>query len=834
MNRALLVVVLTLFLFCRSKGGPDELIVALFDGMDQAKSAFPRLVRDSKDTDPSKGAIAVHIVNAFLFGGPVPILGFLNTAEIVKNSSLTVINLHRSITVQFEALMEQERLRIEELKKNNPAATEEECRVKLTTWPRRLHLCFDNAGGENMNSNVFLYLSVLVHMGVFEYITVSTLFVGHTHNINDQVFSVWSRWMDANDCVTLEMIMEGFSNNYHAFVKKDAEEADAIVNAETPKPAATSTATSEMPEEKKESEDFETGKGLEKLFTGMKKSTLERKKRRQDLLHVIRKCGEKAQPKVERVLFNAHIGGWLPTPMKDRIEKEKVFTKINDYHVFAFGKEDGNTYLFRKFTVAAEMMYQEFRHEHLFQGVKYRKKNLVFMEADKIDTDPMRMPFNFVDTTKATECMNTLARAHVFDKYPGARVQLQATINQLASQSEAQRESCATCQGFVDNFARIGVIKRPVPCGIADVDAQKKSEYNALITARRNMQTELNAHLSDPSAAHENQICRGWWTDWIKDRIPLIDAHYRSRNIFLNGKGISAAVGLPGIAAHPHDFTAEEAFAINRTVSLCNDLYGPPRAGDIVILRAEREKQKPPFWVASVRAYRNRTIADADLQEEVKKVAQDRRNAKGRLPPWPENYPGLDLPEVIARVDGASAASKGGGRRKGKDRLQEVKYTFEFQNVLVDWFVHFESAPKRKSQGDGRKGKKAKRNSSSHQSGSEDDEEEKEVAMDNEDDVPLSQLVEGAGADEEMAESDDSHSQDLVAPLREEDINPFRNCKYRKCSDQENLEPNRWMNVSEIICWGPPDAVFGKSKAIKEGPWKWIIQDLTQAAQPEE
>ena len=97
----------------------------LGDGMDQVKTGYPRTVRDSKDTEPSMGAIAVHVVNTFVFGGPVPILGFLNTAEIVKNSSLTVINLHRSITVQFEALMEQERVRIDDLRKNNPDATED-------------------------------------------------------------------------------------------------------------------------------------------------------------------------------------------------------------------------------------------------------------------------------------------------------------------------------------------------------------------------------------------------------------------------------------------------------------------------------------------------------------------------------------------------------------------------------------------------------------------------------------------------------------------------------------------------------------------------------------
>ena len=59
--------------------------------------------------------------------------------------------------------------------------------------PRVLLLQVDNTCKENKNNTVLPYLALLVHFGVFDYVQVNTLLVGHTHCIIDQRFSVIHR-----------------------------------------------------------------------------------------------------------------------------------------------------------------------------------------------------------------------------------------------------------------------------------------------------------------------------------------------------------------------------------------------------------------------------------------------------------------------------------------------------------------------------------------------------------------------------------------------------------------------------------------------------------------
>jgi len=65
-------------------------------------------------------------------------------------------------------------------------------------------LTFDNAAGECKNQWMFRFLGLLVLHGVVLHVSVSNLLVGHTHDIVDQLFSIWSRMLRLKDTPTLD------------------------------------------------------------------------------------------------------------------------------------------------------------------------------------------------------------------------------------------------------------------------------------------------------------------------------------------------------------------------------------------------------------------------------------------------------------------------------------------------------------------------------------------------------------------------------------------------------------------------------------------------------
>jgi len=81
-------------------------------------------------------------------------------------------------------------------------------------WPEQLHVSFDNATGESKNQYVLRWLGLLVKHGIFKAITVGNLLVGHTHDIVDQMFSVWARALHIYDTQTYEKMRDLFRERY--------------------------------------------------------------------------------------------------------------------------------------------------------------------------------------------------------------------------------------------------------------------------------------------------------------------------------------------------------------------------------------------------------------------------------------------------------------------------------------------------------------------------------------------------------------------------------------------------------------------------------------------
>ena len=69
--------------------------------MDQAKTVLPHQTRNSHETDSlARSGLQTHVVSTVIFGGLIPIIGFVNLPDVWKNSSLTVTNIQSAIEMQ--------------------------------------------------------------------------------------------------------------------------------------------------------------------------------------------------------------------------------------------------------------------------------------------------------------------------------------------------------------------------------------------------------------------------------------------------------------------------------------------------------------------------------------------------------------------------------------------------------------------------------------------------------------------------------------------------------------------------------------------------------------
>ena len=295
----------------KQKGGELEVFLLATDGMDQSKTALPRKIDCSHKLDAVKGALPTHVVSTLVFGGLQPIMAQINFPDVVKNSALTVVNMAKAIELQFEALMKKEKERKNIFTNENPDKIDsEEAEEKLRSWPKRLHICMDNAVGENINQNVFLYLGALVHHGIFHRVTVGTLLVGHTHNINDQLFSVWSKQLQYNDCVTPSEMKKLFEEHYHAHIKETSEEEKQRLSSSSgPEPGDL---------EGKKDEESSDESEEEYSFTGVKKTVKDKRRARLEVMSCLVEEGAIAKPKIDFTKVNVHIGGWYPGNLKKR------------------------------------------------------------------------------------------------------------------------------------------------------------------------------------------------------------------------------------------------------------------------------------------------------------------------------------------------------------------------------------------------------------------------------------------------------------------------------------------------------------------------------------
>lgn len=757
------------------------------DGMDQAKTKLPHQVRNSKDTDHYPG-IGVHALSVFVFGGLVPIIGFLNLPDIEKNSSLTVTSMHRAIQLQYNAQF----------------ATH----GKLVNWPPWLAVFFDNARGENMNHNVFVYLAWLVHIGVFREITITTLLVGHTHNINDQVFSVWSRSLNSNNCYSLEQMMELFKK-YTGSVKNVAEPKtqELVVCPDGDQSSYYIHPDTSAPDRR-----------------SLKKSRLV-------VLRDIDDAVAKSSPFLEQLEQTASIESWIGSTV-DR----KATSKISDYHVFKLVKNSaGQTQLYLKFLHESELTYPEVPHEASHAGVAYRAVRTM-LEADaKMDSDPIRLPYVPYDTSSLRKQMAQLVLEKALDQVP--LDQLTKMCDRLDTQTREQLATCAVCIDLLDK--QIDLMMKSLPkeamkaqrdnlrqnreaaqnslaqhaltshadsnCTICSSIAERRNNIGVLhepshdapaaererhalaARLRAQLSAALTLHLTTSltDEKHKAQFLTGWWTNWTRDRVPVIHALWRTRGI------LDVVEHNPGegLLAHPRDITRDETYDLVRTEQTCFDAVGEPTVGMIGIFRCQRQEGRPPFWLGKLIEYLTPSDDMSDMPQETKEC------------------------EVSRPV------------RRNKDKLATPRSNiFSRSHLRVKWFNHIEPAakpvPKKSSKPAAKRTQRKPGNKKTAviTAPGSDDMQESDRDSDSGSDYNAP-----SGARKRKRDSPAAKSCPLIGAILPEDLEQFKDLSYVLMTEEASM-----VSVSTLAWWGPETAIYSAKKRLLAKAFSQIVRDLSQ------
>ncbi|VDI31378.1 Hypothetical predicted protein [Mytilus galloprovincialis] len=157
-----------------SRRRPDRYLSLIIDGMDNTKTSLPHF-KDRKGKDlASTIPMKTHVTGAINHGTHQKFV-FTDIYQYKHDSNLTLNILMKLLW---------------EASKGRPL-------------PPVLYLQADNCFRENKNRFILSFLELLVHRRVFYEIQLSFLYVGHTHEDIDQMFSVFADRLRHTDATTL-------------------------------------------------------------------------------------------------------------------------------------------------------------------------------------------------------------------------------------------------------------------------------------------------------------------------------------------------------------------------------------------------------------------------------------------------------------------------------------------------------------------------------------------------------------------------------------------------------------------------------------------------------
>ncbi|XP_071125906.1 uncharacterized protein [Mytilus edulis] len=166
-----------------SRRRPDRYLSLIIDGMDNTKTSLPHF-KDRKGKDlASTIPMKTHVTGAINHGTHQKFV-FTDIYQYKHDSNLTLNILMKLLW---------------KASKGRPL-------------PPVLYLQADNCFRENKNKFILSFLELLVHRRVFYEIQLSFLYVGHTHEDIDQIFSVFSDRLRHTDATTVPELHQNLYN----------------------------------------------------------------------------------------------------------------------------------------------------------------------------------------------------------------------------------------------------------------------------------------------------------------------------------------------------------------------------------------------------------------------------------------------------------------------------------------------------------------------------------------------------------------------------------------------------------------------------------------------
>ena len=451
-------------------------------------------------------------------------------------------------------------------------------------WPERLHLTFDNTSADCKNATFFYFLASLIAIGVYLTISISCLLVGHTHDIVDAMFGVWTTHLKNNDAHSLTELHQLFRDKFAARIY---EIDSAIKKAKEKGPGSSPAVIADH---------------LQQLSVDMG-----------------------IKPVLVHQVFTAEVESWVDPESKPKIEA------IASGHIYFLRKEkdaqgEEEVIMYSRNLACSEQISVKdggVLHPHVAVELGPYSSRLTLMKVKDVQkTDPFRVPPLQVDTTNIRYEIEMQKAASILK--PAAIAEIDEILRTMDSNTAALENRCATCHEYQAAAAGVGVISRKH----ADTNAAAKKHADAQLSKKNKVKGNLTSHLRDPDFEYEHSTLRltGWWTKWLERVRTVIGPYYVSRNLLAPpGEEVDIHHGRkPHPARLPSDPGAPSLFMQRADCDLFN-VIGDPKLGDLIVCRGDTPHE--PMWLGIVTAIDNDSEEKQDAAQASKAAASGRKRA---------------------------------------------------------------------------------------------------------------------------------------------------------------------------------------------------------------
>jgi len=491
------------------------------------------------------------------------------------------------------------------------------------------------------------------------------LLVGHTHDIVDQMFSVWARMLRIHNAETYEKMRELFRERYHSKIEGLVQ----LMNGQA-------EAYEAMSDTARNAYDFEKVE-----------APVDWSKEQADILADFSAfvATHKLQPYIVQQTVTMDVEGWLRQAVAKGTEPP-ILKGIPKAYNFGVEKDaKGNVFLFNsQFAKSATRVGGKAIHNYPHQPTgSYTTRAHLYTAADPgLRIDPYRVPPLTIDLAplRATVIKFVEHKAMSLEE----QRQFDAMLDRLDDGQSKQKADCMDCYNALTSFGKHGVVSQRKKASEAEKDEATKK-----LSARNKSWDDLQAHLRDPAfaAVHDaTMVHTGFWTKWLKRQREHIQPAFIDRGYMTNPVDLAEPYHPPatelcsGVGEPPvHSDQAERI----DLMYLRNQ--GTPLAGQVAILRTSLIRE--PFYVCKIKAVRLSERAMRKLHPEREAQAPAELAAGQSLQPPAEAQPNETAPAAAACA--AAATARPISELVPAPRLKDLEFQLTYYDLCNEDFQKF-------------------------------------------------------------------------------------------------------------------------------------------------